>query len=73
LLLGTVDDVQFEHIADIGSAREIWATLKRIHNAPSRHRPASLLRLFYGFDAGTKTVDEGASFLISLQVDIRNI
>ncbi len=44
ILLGTVDDVQFQHIGDIESAREMWATLKRIHNAPSRHKLASLLR-----------------------------
>jgi hypothetical protein len=73
ILLGTVDSVQFHHIGDLESARAMWATLMRIHNAPSRHKLASLLRQFYRFDAGTKTIDEAASFLNATQVDIRNI
>jgi hypothetical protein len=72
ILLGMVDSVQFHHIGGLESARAMWATLKRIHNAPSRHKLASLLRQFYRFNAGTKTIDIAASFLKAARVDIRN-
>ncbi len=51
----------------------MWATLQRIHNAPSKHKLASLLRQFYRFDPGTKTIDEAATFLNAGQINIRNI
>jgi hypothetical protein len=47
VLLGTVNNIEFHHIADISSAPVMRTMLRHIHDTLSRHKLASLLRQFY--------------------------
>ncbi len=70
---GQLSRAQYQHIMSVSTAKEQWEKLARVHESPDKHRLASLLRQFYGFDAGTQSVDDAAATLTRIQCDIKNL
>lgn len=72
ILKGALSEIQLGHVMGIDSAKEVWDTLKRIHQSDDRARLKGLLAQFMRFKL-TETIDQGASKLTYLQSEIGNI
>lgn len=64
---------QQQHILNSRNAKDSWDTLKAIHSTPNKQRLGTLLRQFYKFEAGTRSIDDSVAYLNGLQADIRAI
>jgi hypothetical protein len=72
IIKGALSNVQLGHVMGVDHARDVWETLKKIHQSDDRARlkglPAEFMR--FRLDA---SIDEGASKLTRLQSEIGNI
>ena len=69
IIKGTLSDSQLGHVMGMRDAKEVWATLKGIHQTTDDARIQSLIAEFIQFRLCT-TIDEGASTLTRLQSEI---
>jgi hypothetical protein len=69
IIKGALSESQLGHVIGVRDAKEIWATLKRIHQTTDEARVQSLIAEFIQFRLCT-TIDEGASTLTRLQSEI---
>lgn len=69
IIKGTLSESQLGHVMGIRGAKEVWDTLKKIHQRDDHARVQSLLAEFIKFRLGT-TIDEGASQLTRIQSEI---
>lgn len=69
IIKGALSESQLGHVMGVRDAKEIWATLKRIHQTTDEARVQSLIAEFIQFRLCT-TIDEGASTLTRLQSEI---
>jgi hypothetical protein len=71
IIKGTLSDVQLGHVMGMTDAKEVWDTLKKIHQFSDRPRLKGLLAEFirFRFD-GMMSIDEGASKLNQLQTEL---
>ena len=67
IILNSVDHLQFQLITDMTTARSQWNRLKEVYSASVDMRLIQLLRQFYQFEAGTRSVDEIVTRLNDLQ------
>ncbi|KAI9777737.1 MAG: hypothetical protein M1816_004600 [Peltula sp. TS41687] len=73
LILNQCDRDQKQHILTSKSAKESWETLKAVHETPNKQRLGVLLRQFYRFELGSRTINESVSYLNGLQANITGI
>lgn len=71
IIIGTIKLSQYQQEKDTRSAQGRWEALKRTHEAPGRHRLAHLLQQFYRFSIDSRSIDEAAAQLDSLQSKIK--
>ena len=69
IIKGTLSESQFGHVMGMRGAKEVWDTLKKIHQRDDHARVQSLLAEFIKFRLDT-TIDEGASKLSRIQSEI---
>jgi gag-polypeptide of LTR copia-type len=69
IIKGTLSESQFGHIMGIRGVKEVWDTLKKIHQRDDYVRVQSLLTKFIKFRLDT-TINEGASKLSRIQSEI---
>jgi hypothetical protein len=69
IIKGTLLESQLGHVMGIRGAKEVWDTLKKIHQRDDYARVQSLLAEFIRFRLDT-TIDEGASKLSRIQSEI---
>jgi hypothetical protein len=69
IIKGTLSESQLGHVMGIRGAKEVWDTLKKIHQRDDHARVQSLLAEFIKFRLDT-TIDEGASKLSRIQSEI---
>jgi hypothetical protein len=69
IIKGTLSESQLGHVMGIRGAKEVWDTLKKIHQRDDYARVQSLLAEFIRFRLDT-TIDEGASKLSRIQSEI---
>jgi hypothetical protein len=73
ILLSSVDPTQRSHIIRITTAKGMWDTLSRIHNAPSRNRTMALVNQLVNYEPRTSSINEMASALEDLKSRIAAI
>jgi hypothetical protein len=69
IIKGTLSESQLGHVMGMRDAKEVWDTLKKIHQRDDYARVQSLLAEFIRFRLDT-TIDEGASKLSRIQSEI---
>jgi hypothetical protein len=69
IIKGTLSESQLGHVMGMRNAKEVWDTLKKIHQRDDHTRVQSLLAEFIRFRLDT-TIDEGASKLSRIQSEI---
>jgi hypothetical protein len=69
IIKGTLSESQLGHVMGIRDAKEVWDTLKKIHQRDDSARVQSLLAEFIRFRLDT-TIDESASKLSRIQSEI---
>jgi gag-polypeptide of LTR copia-type len=72
LIKGALSETQLGHVMGIRNAKEVWDTLKKVHQTDDKARVQSLLAEFIRFRLDT-TIDEGGSRLTRLQSKIGNL
>lgn len=73
LIFNQCDDTQKQHILNSKDAKKSWEILKAVHETPNKQRLGALLRQFYRFEQGSRSIDECVAYLNGLQADIRGI
>jgi hypothetical protein len=69
IIKGALSESQLGHVMGIRDTKEVWDTLKKIHQTDDHARVQSLLAEFIRFRLDT-TIDEGASKLTRIQSEI---
>ena len=69
IIKGNLSEGQLGHVIGMRDAKEVWDTLKGIHQTTDDARVQSLIAEFIQFRMST-TIDEGASMLTRLQNEI---
>ena len=72
IIKGTLSDSQLGHVMGIENAKDVWDTLKTIHQSDGTARVRSLLGEFMRYRLVT-TIDDGASTLTRIQTEIGNL
>ena len=54
-------------------AKQSWEILKAVHETPNKQRLETLLRQFYRFEQGSRSIDDSVAYLNGLQADIFRI